>query len=550
MAHISGVLADFQNGETRLVYGRRLDAGELFLLPDGEAKELRAWAKKELRCPVRDCPSPAITTVSRSWGRDGFKHYGGGDDVGGHAPESLFHMQACERIAVWLRGLYPSFTVQKEEIAGDRRADVMITASDGSRMAFEIQYSALTPAQWQKRHDSYRSMGIVDVWLFGHHGAQLRRAHARTLIGRVVENLGSSHLASDNLVVINPTHAAVIDAGLPLLWFNPVTAQIGTAVEQVVLGERQFEIPATGTPGQFSVEDLARLKLCLAGLTSDRLQLLEKNRAEMEALRLELHTAQRLSQAEEEASRAAARRVMMAADAVIAADKQAALDRVHARRADMDAEAFLLGPAWLASDLRTRILDEFDGHWPAILDVATMGEPGLPFPRQQWQATLFAEFIEGRPVFSQVSAGQCAAHLTAQGLHDSERTAIIREWFDVLVAAGYLLCVKVKKKRYSIGPARVRYTTASKRTPKAQRASDANSRAARESAARPASVHPASGNRTESAPHSEQRTYASPAPLVVDPIRPGVALCRDCARPLAAMFVARGYHLMCGPDRR
>ncbi|WP_233198415.1 hypothetical protein [Cryobacterium sp. Y50] len=73
-------------------------------------------------------------------------------------------------------------------------------------------------------------------------------------------------------MVINPTHAAVIDAGLPLLWFNPVTAQIGTAVEQVVLGERQFEIPATCTPGQFRVEDLARLKLCLAGVTSDRLQ--------------------------------------------------------------------------------------------------------------------------------------------------------------------------------------------------------------------------------------------------------------------------------------
>ncbi|WP_370448969.1 hypothetical protein [Cryobacterium sp. Hb1] len=449
-----------------------------------------------------------------------------------------------------MRGLYPSFTVQKEEIAGDRRADVMITASDGSRMAFEIQYSALTPAQWQERHDSYRSMGIVDVWLFGHHGAQLRGAqlrqvHARTVVGRAADRL-----ASDNLVIINPTHTAVIDAGLPLLWFNPVTAQIGTAVEQVVLDERQFEIPATGTPGQFNVEDLSRLKLCLAGVTSDRLQLLEKNRAEMEAQRLELHAAQRLSQAEEEASRAAARRVMMAADAVIAADKQAAVDRVLSRRAAMDAQALLLEPAWFTSDLRARILDEFDGHWPGILDVVTTGEPGLPFPRQQWQATLFAQFIEGRPILSGLSSGECATHLAAQGLHESEIKAIIREWMDELVAKGYLLCVKVKKKRYSIGGGRVRYTTASKGTPKAQRASDAHSRAVRENAALAASVRSASGNLTESVRRSEHRSYVAPMPLLVDPIRPGVALCRDCARPLAAMFVARGYHLMCGPDRR
>ncbi|TFD52358.1 hypothetical protein E3T46_05685 [Cryobacterium sp. Hh11] len=545
MSHVPGVLADFQNGETRLVYGRRLAVDELFLLPDGEAKELRAWTKRELRCPVRDCPSPAITTVSRTRGRDGFMHYGAGDDVGGHAPESLFHMQACERIAVWLRALYPSFTVQKEEIAGDRRADVMITAPEGSRMAFEIQYSALTPAQWQERHDSYQSMGIVDVWLFGHHGAQLRQAHAAS----ARDNLGGNARGNvdDNVVIINPTHAAVIAAGLPLLWFNPVTAQIGTAVDQVVLGQRQFEIPAAGTRGQFTVEDLACLRLCLAGVTSDRFQLLEKNGAEMEAMRLELEGAQKLSRAEQEASRAAAQRVMMAADAVIAADKQEAIDRVLARRAAMDARALLLEPAWLTSDLHLRILDEFDGRWPGVLDVATTGEPGLPFPSQQWQATLFAQFIEGRPIFSQLSSGQSAAHLTAQGLRDVESTAIIREWFDVLVAEGYLLCVPVKKKRYSIGPSRVRYTTAIKRTPKAQRATDAKSKTL---AALPSPGRSAPLPHLDTVHHHEQRSYAPASPLVVDPVRLGVALCRDCARPLAAMFVARGYHLICGPGRR
>ena len=185
MAHTPSVLAHFQDGETRLVYARNRDTDELFLLPDGEAEVLRSWAKKELNCPVRDCPSPELTTVSRTRGRDGFMHYTGG---GGHDLESLFHLQACERIAVWLRANHPTCTVRKEETtaARERRADVMITAPDSRQIAFEIQYAALTPAKWQERHDSYRTAGIVDVWLFGHSGAQLRPARAPAHTGHDV----------------------------------------------------------------------------------------------------------------------------------------------------------------------------------------------------------------------------------------------------------------------------------------------------------------------------------------------------------------------------
>jgi hypothetical protein len=159
------------------VHARNRETDELFLLPDGEADDLRDWSKKELRCPVRDCPSPELTTVIRTRGRDGFMHYTGG---GGHDLESLFHLQACERIGVWLRANHPACTVNKDETtaARERRADVMITAPDGRKVAFEIQYAALTPAKWQERHDSYRAADIGDVWLFGHSGAQLRPARA------------------------------------------------------------------------------------------------------------------------------------------------------------------------------------------------------------------------------------------------------------------------------------------------------------------------------------------------------------------------------------
>lgn len=70
----------------------------------------------------------------------------------------------------WLKDRYPNSKVTREEYTnadGERRADVLLTGRRGDRVAFEVQYSPLTPAAWKARHDSYRAQGIVDVWLFG-----------------------------------------------------------------------------------------------------------------------------------------------------------------------------------------------------------------------------------------------------------------------------------------------------------------------------------------------------------------------------------------------
>lgn len=67
-------------------------------------------------------------------------------------------------------------SVTREEYTdptGERRADVLLTAETGQKVAFEVQYSPITREHWQTRHESYRQRGIVDVWFFGHTTVQV-----------------------------------------------------------------------------------------------------------------------------------------------------------------------------------------------------------------------------------------------------------------------------------------------------------------------------------------------------------------------------------------
>jgi len=74
-----------------------------------------------------------------------------------------------------------------------------------------VQYSSITPDAWQRRHDSYREQGIVDVWLFGHTPNQLK-------------------IAPDGIVHANPTHEAVVRSGQALMFLNPDLGVVGAAV--------------------------------------------------------------------------------------------------------------------------------------------------------------------------------------------------------------------------------------------------------------------------------------------------------------------------------
>lgn len=216
--HTAAELAAFQNGERCLVWARRRDTGEHFRLTDGSAGALREWAAIHLECLMPDCADRRLRTVSRHpRRRDGFRHHAGS---GGHSPESEAHQQGKAAIADWARShlAHEGVTVRMEASTSDRKriADVMVTWPDGSQVAIEVQYAALSVQEWQERHDSYRRSGITDVWLFGHTGRHMRtepspgarRDEARVRLGDLPR--------------------ALRRAELPLLWLHPVQGRVGT----------------------------------------------------------------------------------------------------------------------------------------------------------------------------------------------------------------------------------------------------------------------------------------------------------------------------------
>ncbi|MCC2592550.1 hypothetical protein LKO27_03840 [Tessaracoccus sp. OS52] len=153
--------------DVRFLWGVNRRTGDPWFLPDDTAITNRDHVKAHIGCPVPGCDAP-LTTVSLSRGRDHLRHLTHGLAV--HSLESRVHSQGCSAVHAWLQDRYPRSKVTREEYTtadGERRADVLLTGTRGDRVAFEVQYSPLTPNAWRARHHSYLQQGIVDVWLFG-----------------------------------------------------------------------------------------------------------------------------------------------------------------------------------------------------------------------------------------------------------------------------------------------------------------------------------------------------------------------------------------------
>lgn len=214
--HSPEQIAAFSDGETRFIAAAYRDPGrerELFVLEDGRADQLRHFTRDHLRCLIRDCQSPDIVAVSRAQRRDGFSHKSGG---GRHSPETVNHLQGKAVLAEWLRGRVPRDALVEVEAAIDtqrtRVADVLVTFASGKQLAFEVQYAALTVAEWRLRHESYRSQGVVDVWLWGH--TRMRKSRS----------------SWDPPFRLDDVQDEARRAGLPVHWINPNTGDIAIAV--------------------------------------------------------------------------------------------------------------------------------------------------------------------------------------------------------------------------------------------------------------------------------------------------------------------------------
>lgn len=209
-----GLLAQFFDQEKRQVYARDLRhpvGGPLTYLPSGAADSLRADCHAgHLVCPFEDCVNPGFTTVGGSK-RHHFRHHV--RPVSGHEPERIQHRQAKSLLLEWVVARYPKLNVAIEaSVECGRVADVLVTSpKSGKRLAFEIQYSAITVSDWRSRQEAYTRAGIQAVWLWGDMAPHLKLLDSAT-----------------GEVTLSQVQRACIGAGGHLLFVNPVARLIGT----------------------------------------------------------------------------------------------------------------------------------------------------------------------------------------------------------------------------------------------------------------------------------------------------------------------------------
>lgn len=350
-AHDRSGLAAFQNGEKRLVYARYKDRPDapLHFLEDGTASELRDWAKLHVECFMPECEDRALTTVSRTRRRDGFRHR---SISGSHSKESLFHEQGKVLIARWARERYLEITAVVEQATEDRsrRADVMLIWPDGWQVAVEIQYAGLALNEWEARHDSYVQQGIPCIWLLGHVGKHLRPS-----------TRGCDQGPDASIVRTTDLHREMSERGVPLLWLNPIdqlvgtvctTATANTCVESCVVSDCRYEHDTRTFPAapqdvreiapyvEFTTDALADCILTRGGLITPSMAALTEGRPRIVAARA-ADAAAAAEHAERSRLRSMRRRAMTALQASRA--RRGMCPRCGQPRDEVDP----LGPHWL-----------------------------------------------------------------------------------------------------------------------------------------------------------------------------------------------------------
>lgn len=236
-----------------------------------------------LVCPIPECTSRAFTTSGGSR-RDHFRHLSNPERA--HASETIAHHQGKHILGRWLRHAYPNAIVHVDDATIDnrQRPDVLVE-TEGSRVAFEVQYAALTQGEWLRRHEGYVNEGLSDVWLFG---APSRHFSAVRYSGSMAKG--------------SPLLRTVAAAGVPVLWINPFAELVATADpgwtrrwEETAKPRSRFETPyRVNCLSESLIEDGKFLTPALIELTA-RADAEEADRArwEKESLQTRLARAER-----------------------------------------------------------------------------------------------------------------------------------------------------------------------------------------------------------------------------------------------------------------
>ncbi|WP_331731927.1 hypothetical protein OG613_49185 (plasmid) [Streptomyces sp. NBC_00015] len=228
-------------------------SGQLRYLPDKQGNDEMepgvTWrahvADGMLLCPMPGC-GPFSRVVAAGDRRHHFAHPTGAGNHHENAPETLWHLSAKEVLRRWAQS-HPrlrEWTLHIDDTPITRqdrwrRPDVLaIAPDDTTQVAFEVQYSALTGTDWKTRHDFYAAAGVVDIWLFAHHGThqwtQADPGQRRDLAWSENDWVAT--------IKLNGLHQKMLKHGVIPLWLDPTTQRVGTATAR-------FD-PGVGWPGE------------------------------------------------------------------------------------------------------------------------------------------------------------------------------------------------------------------------------------------------------------------------------------------------------------
>lgn len=426
--HEQSALAQLQNGERRLVYARyRANPDALYFLEDGTAADRKDWAKRELECFMPECTNRRLTTVSRRKKRDGFTHMSG---AGGHSAESLFHQQVKIMIVRWVALKYPGLGVKQEEPTASkaRRADVMVTSEDGTRqIAFEVQYSPLDVTLWQRRHDSYVEQGIRDVWLLGPSAPMLRAS------------------GPSGFVKLGDLQQAMVAAGVPVLWINPVDWLIGTPAVDASRhacvsagcrhgesGEHWVDPRDTDTTARLIVDKFDECRLVRGEFVTPSRAGLRQAAEAWAAIRDADHNSEDARKAKEAQLRAQR-------EAREAREREADERTVRRLHAWHEANRARLEAEWTASNLYAELLHRHKGTFPDVLAAEVDADWGVLALPAYWHSLLYASLVQDRRPTSQFTLGACLQTLKIHKVELADRrrgTKALLAFLERLAQAG------------------------------------------------------------------------------------------------------------------